>query len=278
MATQITRLAECDVCHHKFQEEISLEPSPCPKCNSEFINVIMMITERSNAVPYDEFSAECMNEKNVLVSERQIRTDLNINAKLSVDIEEGKYVGESIKTIKKDNIQRKSKVKKPEEERNVALAFVEALNNVMGSSYILDDRENENGFDDGKIISTSDSPSIINLQARHLDILSISGLGKNRGEYKSTRDCSEYLEFIRSGISDKGDNKYQETLKGCTFLLLHCPVIIGKICRKIIDANKFDLKGFYGVWIVPFRDPPFPLHPENPVGLRSSAPMVGKDG
>jgi hypothetical protein len=89
----------------------------------------------------------------------------------------------------------------------------------------------------------------------------IAGLGRDRS-FEGWRDAEGITGQIRKAIDTKA--LVDRALKPCTILLLQLPSPLGRMMRSELQRRAFDLRGFKGVWVAPFREECFPLYPPVP--------------
>lgn len=183
-----------------------------------------------------------VNNQGELVAERLQRGDGNMEASLATDRGQPTNLSAS----------RKERVDGFEEEVQAAESLATAYNAHNGTSYTVRPKpEEDNDYVDRYLDSKIDEPRELGVQIRHLDTDVIARLGK-QDEFDVKRTAGDLITSINKAITAKA--AVDPKLKPKTILLLQLPVMLGKIAREEIQRLSFDLNGFRGVWIAPFRD------------------------
>jgi hypothetical protein len=231
----------CKICGHKDFRSLQGETEPCANCGEkQFHAVIEFVDDRLEL--RDEVEAEVVNRQGELVAERLQRGDGNMEASLATDRGQPTILSAS----------RKERVDGFEEEGQTAESLAKAYNAQKGTSYTVRPKsEEDNDYVDRYLDSKIDEPQELGVQITHLDTDVIARLGK-KGEFDVKRTAADLIDSINKAITAKA--AVDPNLKPKTILLLQLPVMLGKLVRQVIQLSAFDLKGFSGVWIAPFRD------------------------
>jgi hypothetical protein len=239
--TQPSYPVTCKECGHKDFRSLQGETEPCVNCGAKQFHAIIEFVENSLEIR-DEVEAEVINRTGELVAERIQRGDGNTEASLATDRGQPSILSAT----------RKERVDGFEEEGVAAAALAKAYNARKSTSYSVGPKpEEDSDYVDRYLDSKTDEPKEMSVQIRHLDTDVIARLGK-KGEFDVKRTTGDLAESINKAIAAKA--KVDPNLKPKTILLLQLPVMLGKLFREELQKANFDLKGFKGVWIAPFRD------------------------
>lgn len=214
---------------------------PCLHCGKKSYRVVIAFADNFLDIR-DELDAEATDLDGELAAERLSRGDGNLEASLASD--RGKPAVLSV--------TRKERVDGFQDEGTAAQALARAYNARNGTQYTVMGKETDDyDYADRVLESKNGKPELMLVQIRHLDTDVIARLGK-KGEFDVNRTASDLIESINIAIGAK--SKVDPRIKPKTLLLLQIPVMLGKLVRRELQRWTFDLKGFRGVWIAPFRD------------------------
>ncbi len=233
----------CVKCGFMEHRSGTAKAEPCPTCGEKQFRVLVELVDRLEL--RDELDAVGTNREGEMTLERLTRTDGNIEASLASD--RGKPATLSA--------TRKERVDGFEEEETAAQALAKAFNTRHGTRYAVQPKKKDDyDYPDRILGSSGDEPKLVIVQIRHLDTDVIAKLGK-ADKFDVNRTSGDLIASIIKAIAVKA--KVDPKVKPKTLLLLQIPAPLGKLVRKEIQRWSFDLKGFKGVWIAPFREESF---------------------
>jgi hypothetical protein len=210
-------------------------------CGAKEFNAVIEIEEQGPEIR-EELEAEAINRQGELVAERLQRGDGNMEASLATDRGHPTILSAS----------REERIDGFEEEGRAAEALAKAYNTRYGTQYsVQPKKEDDYDYADRILESQADEPKEINVQIRHLDTDVIARLGK-KDEFDVKRSAGDLIASLNKAITAKA--AVDPKIKPKTILLLQLPAILGKLVRQEIQQSTFDLKGFKGLWIAPFRE------------------------
>lgn len=231
----------CKMCGHEDFRPLQGETEPCANCGKKEFHAVIEFVEDQIELR-DEMEAKVVNRDGELIAERLQRGDGNMEASLATD--RGKP------TIL--SAGWKKRVEGFEEEGQTAESLAKAYNAQNGTSYTVRPKsEEDSDYVDRYLESKIDEPRELGVQIRHFDSYVIARLGQ-KDEVEVKRTVGDLIASINKAISAKA--VVDPNLKSKTILLLQLPVMLGKLVRHEIQLSAFDLKGFRGIWIAPFRD------------------------
>lgn len=182
-------------------------------------------------------------------AERVSRDFGNVRADLATDAGQPSQISSS----------RSKRISGFEEEGAAANALARAFNGKYHTSYHVKEKtEEDSGYEDRILVPAADNPTRIPVQIRHLDTEVIASIGKT-GEFRGTREVAEISDSIDKAIQSKV--QVDAGIKSSTILLLQIPAPLGKMLRREIQRNSFELRGFKAVWISPFQEECFEVFP-----------------
>ncbi|CAN5475633.1 hypothetical protein BH11PLA2_BH11PLA2_29830 [soil metagenome] len=237
----------CMECGKPDFRDLSKGALPCLHCGKKSYRVILAFAD-SYLGMRDELDMEATNRDGELVAERLQRGDGNMEASLATDRGQPTMLSAT----------RKERVDGFEEESVAAAALAKAYNAQKGTSYSVRPKlEEDSDYADRYLDSKTDEPKDLSVQIRHFDTDIIARLGK-KDEFDAKRTASELAASINMSITVK--SKVDPNLKPKTILLLQVPAMLGKLIREELQKASFDLQGFKGIWIAPFRDECFEVY------------------
>jgi hypothetical protein len=206
----------------------------------------------STLTPRGELSAEARDPTGEIFAERIHKSDQSTEARLAAD------KNQPLKL----SARRPARVPGFDEEAVAVQALATAYNDEYKTGYSVRPKlEEDSGYEDRFLDSQTDEPREIIIQVRHLDDAMIAGLGRDRS-FEGCRDSDGMTGQIRKAIDSKA--LVDSALKTRTILLLQLPSPLGRMMRSELQRRAFDLRGFKGVWVAPFREECFPLYPPLP--------------
>ena len=242
--TATTRLL-CQCCRFVWPPGSAASREPCPNCGGLTRTIDVEMTDHIQI--RDEFEC-CSLRGDAVEAERISKTDGNTDATLSAN------AGHPVQI----SLVRRERQRNMEAEGEAAASLANAYNKRSATDYAVQTKsEEDSDYPDRVLVSASGSHPQIIVQIRNLDDQMIATVGKTR-----KFDGSRNEAALRSAIATAIDAKAQvdARLKAQTLLLLMLPSPLGQLTRDMLLLAPFDICGFRGVWIAPFRESAFELH------------------
>jgi DNA-directed RNA polymerase subunit RPC12/RpoP len=231
----------CSDCGKPDARDMQSGALPCLHCGKKSKRVVLTFTEDKIDIR-EEIDGEFINRDGELVGERLQRGDGNVEASLATDRGQPTIL----------SAWRKERISGFDEEGPSAEALAKAYNAQKGTNYTVRPKPREDGdYVDRYLDSKNDEPKELSIQIRHLDTEIIAQLGK-KDEFDVKRTVGDLAESINKAIDAKANVDPKLKLK--TILLLQLPVMLGKLVREELQGATFELKGFKGAWLAPFRE------------------------
>lgn len=231
------------------QGPTALFDGPCPTCGSDQRFELLAAEELITAADVDIDIRGTSATTGELVTERVSRARGNTRASIASDAGQPSRIAAN----------RIGKINNFADEASAAEALARALGQKESTYYTVEPKEEEDSdYVDRYLITGS---SKIPVQITHLDTSQISNLGRS-GHFEDDRELEEMKSMIVEAVRRKSQVDMEAKAK--TILLLLTPSPLGKIIRRYVQRESFDLMGYKSIWIYPSGEDCFEIFEELP--------------